>query len=161
MLSRLTMEIVTALGTGTAGAVAMIGGAQLGRGWTDHGPEAGYFPFWVGGILVFASLCNAGNAIWRRQSDSGREVFLTREQASRLGRFLVPMVGFVILTVLMGTYVGTTAYLALVAWWQGGVRPWKAIGLGVVFSLVLYVVFEMIFLVPLHKGPIEHALGIY
>jgi hypothetical protein len=158
-VKRFHAELGLAALTALTGALTAYGSLELGASWTDHGPEPGYFPYYVGLILIGASLWNGAKALRRRADEA--EPFLEREQTSRLARFLLPMAAFVVVTVLLGLYVGSALYLFWVAWRQGGYRPHLAALLGVAFSLFLYVVFEIAFQVPLLKGPLEPLLGIY
>ena len=152
-------ELALAALTGLAGAVTAYGSLELGASWTDHGPEPGYFPFFVGLLLLGASLWNGAKALRHRAAEA--EPFLEREQSVRLVGFLLPMAAFVVVTVLLGLYVGSALYLFWVAWRQGGYRPHLAALLGIAFSFFLYIVFELAFQVPLLKGPLEPLLGIY
>lgn len=159
MISRRSMEILTAAATGIAGLVAVAGSIELGTGWSEHGPEPGYFPFWVGAILFAASLWNGVRATLADQAAA--EEFLSREQALRILSFLGPMAAFVLISVFLGTYLGSAIYLVWMASRQGGLSLSRAIALGLGFSIALYVIFETVFQVPLHKGPLEAMLGIY
>jgi hypothetical protein len=165
MITRLQMEVATAIATATVGVLAMVGAQELGFGWADHGPEPGYFPFWVGAILLAASGWNGAAAVVRSRSAVEHEeddhIFMEREQAKRVATFLLPIAVFVVATVFLGFYVASAAYLTFVCWRQGKLKPYLAAALGLLFSVLLYVVFEITFLVPLHKGPLEAVLGIY
>lgn len=162
MISRRMTEIVTAGATGIVGLVAVIGSLELGVGWTSSGPEAGYFPFWIGLILAGASIWNGVKACLLTQTgEEAEEVFLSREQGMRILSFLAPMAVFVVITTFLGTYVGSTLYLVYTAHRQGGLSLPRSVLLGLGFTIALYLVFEMIFQVPLHKGPLEDMLGIY
>ncbi|MFH5775518.1 tripartite tricarboxylate transporter TctB family protein [Paracoccus sp. NGMCC 1.201697] len=165
---RFHAEAVTAIGTGALGVAGVVGAMQLGHGWSESGPESGYFPFYVGVILILASLWNLGTAfvahraaLVREGQGEIEEPFLDGERLGRLARFGGTMIAFVILTLVMGIYVGAAAYIAWSAWRTGGYRAWVALAFGLGFSLALYVIFEIAFLVPLLKGPIEPLLGIY
>lgn len=162
---RFHAEIGTAIGTGAIGAAAMIGATELGHGWEESGPQSGYFPFHVGLILIAASLWNLVAAILhhrRAQAAAGlEEPFLDGERLGRLGGFLAAMLAFVVATLTLGIYVGATGYIAWNAWRKGGYRAAVALAIGAGFALALYLVFEVIFLMPLPKGPIEPLLGIY
>jgi Tripartite tricarboxylate transporter TctB family len=165
VITRIQMEVATAMATAAAGVLAVTGSRELGAGWSDHGPEPGYFPFWVGLILLGASLWNGAAAVVRSRgrvvSEEGGDIFLDRDQAKRIATFLGPILAFVVMTVFLGFYVASTTYLTWICWRQGKLKPVRAVALGLTFSAVLYVVFEIIFLVPLLKGPLEAALGIY
>jgi hypothetical protein len=159
VIRRFYMELVVAALICIVGAVAAFGSLELGVGWGDTGPEPGYFPFYVGILMMLLSAWNGAYAMVAKRHDG--EVFLERRHLVRLARFVVPMVGFVIVTILLGLYVGTALYLFYVAWRQGGYRPHWAALMGLGFALALFVVFETVFQVPLLKGPIEPMLGIY
>lgn len=164
---RFHAEVATAAGTAALGIAAIVGAMELGYGWAESGPESGYFPFYVGLLLIGASLwnlCAAFIAHRAAHADPAREIeepFLDGERVSRLGRFLVAMFAFVLGSVFLGIYLGSAGYIAWNAWRQGGYRPWVALAIGAGFSIALYVIFEVIFLMPLLKGPIEPLLGIY
>jgi hypothetical protein len=153
------MELIVAGGTALAGAVTAYGSLELGVSWSDHGPEPGYFPFYVGLLLILASVGNAILTVVKLRGST--EIFIEREQVIRLAGFIIPMLAFVVVTVLLGLYVGATLYLFYIAWRQGRYNPLMSFALGAGFAVALYVVFEILFKVPLHKGPLEQMLGIY
>lgn len=159
LLSRFTMEVATSCFTLAVGAIVTIGSLEFGTGWGDSGPQPGYFPFYVGLIVILASLGVLIQAfvVHRKRNDS----FLTREQGTRILSFFVPMLAFVVLSIPLGLYVALTLYLAGVMTVQGGYRPVKAFAIGIAAALVFYVVFEIWFQVPLMKGPLEAWLGIH
>lgn len=166
-VKRYHVEIATAVGTGILGITAIIGAMELGYGWEESGPQSGYFPLCVGLILLGASLWNVVMMVVghraRHCSDPDsepEEPFLNRESVGRLGRFLGAMLLFLIATQLLGIYIGSIGYIAWSAW-RGGYRPVVALVLGFGFAISLYVIFEVAFLMPLLKGPIEPLLGIY
>jgi hypothetical protein len=153
------MEVATACLVTAVGALVCFGALEYGIGWGDAGPQPGYFPFYVGLIIIFAS----GGVLIQAlaQHRDRREAFLTREQGARILAFSVPMLGFVVLSVPLGMYVAQTVYLCGVMVVQGGYRFPKAAAISVATSLISYVVFEVWFLVPLLKGPLEAWLGIH
>ncbi|MEO8409832.1 MAG: tripartite tricarboxylate transporter TctB family protein [Propionivibrio sp.] len=159
LLSRLVMEVATALFTAVIGATVTIGSLEFGIGWGDAGPQPGYFPFYIGLIIVGASVVVLIQGVIR---DHDRlQPFLTREQGGRIVSFFGPMLGFVVLAMLLGLYVALTLYLFGVMTLQGGYRPLKAAVISVGAALLFYVVFEIWFQVPLLKGPLERLLNIY
>lgn len=162
-IKRLHVELATAVTLAAVGALGSTGALELGVSWSESGPMPGYFPFYVGILLIIAAAASAGQALFRTRmgSEEMRETFLEPEQTRRVLSFLLPMIVFVIVTIFLGTYVGTTLYLFYVAWRNGGYKPLIALFVGVAFSIALYFVFEKAFQVPLHKGPIEEMLGIY
>lgn len=159
LIKRFHMEILVACAAALAGVVIAGGSLELGVGWTDSRPDAGYFPFYVGILLAIAGFANAIWTVMIRRGDT--EAFIEHEQAVRLLRFIVPMAAFVVATLVLGLYVGAALYLFYVAWRQGGYHPLWALALGVGFSVFMFVVFDLLFRVPLLKGPLEGFLNIY
>lgn len=162
-IGKFTGELTAAGLTGALGLAAVIGSAELGASWTESGPEPGYFPFYVGLILLAASIGNALMA-WRNRAadvDDGAEPLLNAEQARRLAGFALPLVAYVVLAVWVGLYVSSAIYVAYNAWHRGGYRPLVSLAIGIGFALGLYLVFDYAFQVPLLKGPLEELLGIY
>ena len=110
LLSRFTMEVVTALLTGLTGSIVCYGSIEFGTGWGDAGPEPGYFPFYVGLIIIVASAFNLTMAFVHHRRDAN-EAFLTTEQGRRILSFFGPMFLFVLITSYLGIYVGMVLYL--------------------------------------------------
>ena len=160
-IKRLHMEVITALCLGAVGVAGATGSLELGVSWGDSGPMPGYFPFYVGLIVIAASIGCLVQALVQAKSVELHETFLESEQTKRLASFFVPMALFVVVTIFLGVYVGTTLYLFYVAWRLGKYKPYIALLIGIAFSVALYLVFETAFQVPLLKGPIEDMLGIY
>ena len=160
LTSRFTMEVATALATAAVGAAVMWGAIEHEIGWEDSGPAAGYFPFRIGVLIVLGSLGNLGYAFCRRREDA-RTIFITAEQGKRVLAFGLPILGFVIVSIFLGFYVGTVVYLFGVMVFQGGYRPLFALGLALAVAIALRLIFPIWFKVPLLTGPLEAWLGIY
>jgi hypothetical protein len=154
------MEVATALCTGLLGGVVCYGSFEFGTGWGDAGPEPGYFPFYVGLIIVLASAFNLIMAFARHRRDQA-EAFLTLEQAQRVFSFFGPMLLFVLVSSYFGMYVGMALYLFGVMVFQGGYRLPKATAVSLITVVINYLLFEVWFQVPLLKGPLEPLLGLY
>ncbi len=155
-ISRTSMEIVTSLVIAGVGLLALWDSRRLGAGWGTDGPQAGYFPFLIAGFLVLASL---GNLIQlRRQTEPG-EAFLTRPQLGLVLTILVPAVVYVAAIPVVGIYAASAA---LVTWFMrmlGGFSWRAAVPTALGIAAAAFTTFEMWFLVPLPKGPLETFLG--
>ena len=81
--------------------------------------------------------------------------------AMRVLGFFLPMVAFVAITLVLGLYVGSALYLFYVAWRHGKHHPLWAAALGIGFSIFMFLIFDVVFKVPLLKGPLEAFLKIY
>lgn len=160
MVSRYGAELATAAATALVGLVTLVGAIEFGIGWSTSGPEPGAFPFYIGIMVVLASGATAVKTVMQRVSFAGRS-FLDLARLQRIGVFFGLMAGFVVLAILLGLYVATVLYTTAAIWWQGGYRPWVGAACGVTAALFFYVVLEKAFQVPLMKGPLEAALGIY
>jgi NADH:ubiquinone oxidoreductase subunit K len=154
------MEAATALFTGLLGAIICYGSFEFGTGWGDAGPEPGYFPFYVGSIIVAASVFNLGAACVRYRRALA-EIFLSVEQGRRIFSFFGPMFLFVLVSSFLGIYVGMILYLFGVMVGQGGYRIPKAAAISVLTVVINYLLFEVWFQVPLLKGPVEAFLGLH
>jgi putative tricarboxylic transport membrane protein len=159
-VSTRTMEIATSLAFAAAGAAAIWDSARLGAGWGSDGPQSGYFPFWIGLLLVLASAVNLV-AVARRAAPRNAEggMFLTWEQARTVGTVFIPTVLYVAAIPFTGIYVASAV---LVAWFMvrlGEFGLARAIPAGIATAIVAFTVFEIWFLVALPKGPLEELLG--
>jgi hypothetical protein len=160
MISRFGAELATAAATAVVGLITLLGSIEFGIGWSTSGPEPGAFPFYIGIMIVLASAATAAKTVMQRSSLVAMS-FLDIPRIKRIGAYFVLMAGFVLVSVLLGLYVATVIYVMAAIWWQGGYRPWVGATCGVSAALFFYVVLEKAFQVPLMKGPIEAAFGIY
>jgi hypothetical protein len=72
---------------------------------------------------------------------------------------LGPAVGFVLVMQFLGMYVASALYMALYMRWIGR-YSWAPVALvSVAFPVITFWVFELWFLVPMPKGPLETWLG--
>jgi len=137
------------------GGVVVLDSMRIGIGWGTDGPRSGFFPFWLGVILILAAATIAVQA-WRRAID---KPFVTRERLSPVLKVLWPATVMVILITPLGLYVASAIYLAFYMRWVGR-HSWLAVALCAIgVPLLTFVVFELWFLVPMPKGPLEAWLG--
>jgi hypothetical protein len=157
-LSRFAAEWIAAALTCGIGVAVVVGAREYGTGWTDAGPEPGAFPFYVGIIVIAASL---GNALAALRARNPAMMFIDATQLGRIARFAIPMTVFVAACVVAGFYVATLLYLALAMRFQGGYRWPASLAVAIGTAAFFYVVLELWFKVALLKGPLEAALGIH
>ena len=151
-------ELIVAIAIALGGAVVITDSVRVGFTWGPDGPRAGYFPFYIGCLLVGAGLYVAGQTLFSWRKLAGK-TFVTREALKPVFLMLLPTIAYVILVGWLGIYVASFIYIAGFMLWQGkyGVLPTLAISVGL--PVVLFLVFELWFLVPLPKGPVENWLG--
>jgi len=157
VVSKRAAEIVLALILVGVGAVVMRESLRIGIGWGDDGPQSGYFPFRIGLLIVVSSLATAGIAIFGRAQN--REPFVEREQLGRVLKVLAPSAVFVGLIGCAGIYVSTALFIAVFMRWIGKFRWVTVVAVAVLVPVALFLLFEVWFLVPLPKGPLERHLG--
>lgn len=150
------MEAATALFLGAIGGLAVWDSLRIGAGWGQDGPMAGYFPFWLGTGLILVSL---GNLALAFRGGRGRRLFVSYAQLRHVASVLVPTAVYVALIQPFGIYLPSVALIVgfMVVLGRFGWLPSLATGLFVAGAFFL--VFELWFLVPLPKGPVEYALG--
>jgi putative tricarboxylic transport membrane protein len=152
------MELVVAGVIFAFGALVIYDSMRLGNKWGDDGPQAGYFPFYVGLILCIASgVTFVRSALSRLHAG---EVFVTLSQLKLVMAVLVPTIVYVWLIGPAGMYVASIVFMA---WFMRvlGKYSWvKVVAIPVVLNVVFFAVFEFWFKVPLPKGPLEAALGL-
>lgn len=158
-LSRFAMETAVALLTGAFGAAVAYGSVEAGAGWTEMGPDAGYFPFYIGLLIVLGSLANLALAFVKHRGTG--EIFVDAARFKVVLGFLLPLVAFAAVSTVLGLYVGTALYIAATMSLQGGYKWWTGILAGIGVALFFFVIFEIGFKVPLLKGPVEAFFGIY
>jgi putative tricarboxylic transport membrane protein len=73
---------------------------------------------------------------------------------------VVPATIYVALVPLLGIYVSSMLLIAFFMMWLGKYNAWKTLPIAVGVPVVVYVVFERYFQIPLPKGPIEYWLGL-
>lgn len=154
-LTRRAVEWGTAALLLAIAALVVWDNLRIGAGWDDSGPQAGYFPLRVGVAVGIAALAVA----WQARRERAQELFATWEQLRSVSQVLVPLVVYVALITTLGIYVASALFIAAFMRFAGGYAWWKALALGVFTNLVLFVVFELQFKVPLPKGPLEAWLG--
>lgn len=158
-MSRFAAELVTAGGTGLVGFVTVLGALEYGIGWDVSGPQPGAFPFYVGLIIMAASAGTAAQVSLRRERLTA--TFLDRHRLKRVLGFVGMIAAFVLVAAYLGLYVASIAYLFISMTRQGGYRWWIAATVSVGVAVFFYLLLEVAFQVPLLKGPLEAALGIY
>src|SRR5262245_44556987 len=96
----------------TASFLALLGGLvvfdaiRLGIGWSTDGPQSGFFPFWLGALMIAACVAIVVQAAGR----ADRKPFVTREQLGPVLKVLAPAVAFVVLMQGLGLYVSAALY---------------------------------------------------
>ncbi len=151
-------EVVTAAGFLAIGAVVILDSVRLGYGWRDDGPQAGYFPFYIGAIICASALINLVAALVAGAKRN--PAFVERGQLKLVLAVLVPTAVYVGLIGWLGIYLASALFVALFMRWLGSYPWWKVAAVSVGNSAVFFLIFEVWFKIPLPKGPLEALLGL-
>ena len=155
-ISRRSMEWAVALILFALAALVIWDNQRIGAGWdASTGPQAGYFPLRIGVAVAIAALC----AAWQAARHKGDELFATWSQLKGVAQVLIPLTIYIGLIGVLGIYVASALFIAAFMKFAGGYAWWKSIALGALTNVVMFVVFEIQFKVPLPKGPLEAWLG--
>jgi putative tricarboxylic transport membrane protein len=157
VVSKRKADIVVALILAGAGALVIIDSLRLGVGWAGDGPQSGYFPFYIGLLMVVASIGTVCATLFGRDQSGG--AFVERAQFRDVLKVLVPTIMFVALIGVIGIYVASALFIGTFMRWLGRFRWRTIIVVSVAVPLALFLLFEIWFLVPLPKGPLEDLLG--
>ena len=107
--------------------------------------------------MAFASIMNLIRALPHTPKSAG--TLVTVPGLGRMATIFVPAVIFVFAAAYIGIYVASAIYIAAFMVFVGHFPWWKALTVSVGVALVSFLMFEVWFLVPLPKGPLEAALG--
>ena len=130
---------------------------RTGIAWDSTGPQAGYFPFYLAMILAGASLYGVIAALLS-QKEAG-ETFVTRAQLRRVMAVFVPTALFCLITQFLGLYVASFLLIASFMRVVGRIALWKSLLTAFVFTVAMFVTFDIAFDVIMPKGPLEAAFG--
>ena len=138
------------------GAITMIGSLQVGVGWAAEGPQSGFFPFYIGALIVIASVIN----FVRAYAGPRAPLFAEWGQIAQVRKVVIPMAIYVSAVPWLGIYLSSALLIAGFMRWLGRYGWPLTLCISVALPILIYVTFERWFLVPLPKGPIEDWLGL-
>jgi putative tricarboxylic transport membrane protein len=144
-----------------AGSIVVWDSRRLGASWGSDGPEAGYFPFYIGVFILVASLVNLYAAL--TSGEEGRKPFVHWNQLKMIVIVMVPSVIYVALIanpwMSLGIYVASALFIAFFMRYLGRYGWGKIVAVSAGTMVAFFLMFEIWFKVPLPKGPLEAAFG--
>jgi hypothetical protein len=150
-----TADFVTASILMALGGVVLFDAIRLGIGWGTDGPRSGFFPFWLA-LIMITTCAVILLQTFRRES---RETFVTREQLGPVLKVIWPATAMVLLTHFIGLYAAAALYIGFYMRWVGRHSWTSVVAVAVAIPFVTFLIFELWFLVPMPKGPLESWLG--
>jgi putative tricarboxylic transport membrane protein len=151
-----SVEIGVAIFVAVFALIVIAGSIQAGIGWGAEGPKAGFFPFYVGLLILISSVVNFYHAV---QEGKGGPLFADWGQLRQVLSVLIPTAIYVALIPWIGIYVASILLIAVFMRWLGKYGWAMVAAIAVGLPVVTFMIFEKWFLVPLPKGPVEALLG--
>jgi putative tricarboxylic transport membrane protein len=130
---------------------------RTGMSWDSTGPQAGYFPFYLAVILAAACLYGLAKEFLAR--GAAGETFVTRDQLRRVLQVFVPTLLFCVAMQWLGLYVASFLLIAGFMAFVGRIAVWKSLLTALLFSIIMFVTFQIAFDVIMPKGPLEALFG--
>ena len=156
-----TWEVIVAVAFFIFGSVVVWDSRRLGSEWASDGPQAGYFPFYIGIIICIASIANLISAL--NKGAKGSRPFVTWGQMKMVLTVMIPSVIYVALIVnpvySLGIYEASAIFIGFFMRYLGKYSWPKIAGVSIGVMVVFFLMFEVWFKVPLPKGPIEALIG--
>ena len=156
-VSERAVGAVTAIVFFLVGVVMIVDNYKIGAGWAPEGPEAGYFPLRIGVIICAAAAVVLFRTLIAKAA--GDRVFVTFGRLRHVMAVLVPTVVYVLAVKFLGIYVASAVFIGAFMRVMDRFGWLKTIVISVGVSAALFWLFELQFMVPLPKGPLEARFG--
>jgi hypothetical protein len=155
VITKRSAEIAVGIIVAAFALLAIVSNYQLGAGWAEEGPQAGYFPLRMGVAILIASIVVIVQAV--RHND--RSAFVEQTQLKLVATVLLPLIVYIAAVKFIGIYVASALFVGIFMTLVGKFSWWRSAITGIAISVALFWIFEIMFKVPLPKGPLEHLLG--
>jgi hypothetical protein len=139
------------------GLVVIFDSRRVGYGWAGDGPQAGYFPFYIGLMLCAASAWTLLYSVFSNHAAAG--VFVSRKKLRLVLSVLFPSLIYVLAIYFIGIYVASAMFIGAFMYWHGRFSWTKIIPVSLIVPVSMFLMFELWFMVPLPKGPLEALAG--
>lgn len=134
------------------GALVVFDSVRLGFKWGSDGPEAGYFPFYIGAFICLGCVVTLVQTVRRGLRHEEDKVFVEWGPLRQVLQVLIPACFYVLGIQVVGIYLSSALYIAVFMVWLGNYGWIKSLLLGLAISVATFVMFEIWFKVPLFKG---------
>lgn len=150
------VEIGVAVAMAILALIGIYGSIKVGIGWGAEGPRAGFFPFYVSLAVLISCAVNITKVVLVPGDGS---LFAEWGQIRQVLAVVVPTAIYVAAIPFLGIYVASALLVIAFMKWLGKYNWLMSIAVGVVVPILTFLMFEVWFLVPLPKGPLENFLG--
>ena len=153
------IEILIALCFTAVGVLVVVDSLRIGYRWASDGPEPGYFIFYIGCLLILGSLFVIAQTVKTWKQENGETSFAAVSEFKLMLLMLIPTCVYVVGVIFLGIYLASAIFVAAFMVWQGKYSLLQSSFIGITLSVILFLLFEIWFLISLPKGPIEAMLG--
>jgi hypothetical protein len=150
------VEIGVAIAMAILALIGIYGSIKVGIGWGAEGPRAGFFPFYVSLAVLISCAVNLAKVVLSADDEA---LFAEWRQIRQVMAVVVPTAIYVAAIPFLGIYVASALLIIAFMKWLGNYHWLMSIAVGVVVPILTFLMFEVWFLVPLPKGPLENFLG--
>lgn len=153
VVSTRTVEIAVAVVLLTLGAIVVFDSYRMGSKWGSDGPQSGYFPFYIGLLICISSVITLAQAAFGKSAEAAASTpFVLWGPFKMVLTVLLPAALYVAGIKYVGVYVASAIYIAVFMIWLGKYSWSKGIAVGLGVNVILFLMFEVWFKVPLFKG---------
>jgi hypothetical protein len=156
-LSTKWAEIIVGVVIFLLGSLVIVDSVRVGIGWAPDGPRAGYFPFYIGLFLCMCSAWVVLTTFFSKKPDTS--AFVSPEKFKLVLSVLFPAMVFVIAIYFIGIYIASAFFIGIFMRWLGKFGLAKILPVSLLTPIIMFLLFEIWFLVPLPKGPVEAMFG--
>ena len=156
-LSTKWAEIIVGVVIFSLGSLVIIDSIRVGIGWAPEGPRAGYFPFYIGLSICVSSAWIVLATFFSKQADTS--AFVGPGKFKLVLSVLFPAIAFVLAIYFIGIYVASVFFIGIFMRWLGKFGLKKILPVSLLVPIIMFLLFEIWFLVPLPKGPLEAMFG--
>ena len=150
------VEVGVAVFTAVLALIVVAGSVQVGIGWGLEGPRAGFFPFYVGLMILGASVFNLTQSLLMPRD----RLFAEWSQLRQVLAVVIPSAIYVAVIPTTGIYLASMLFIAVFMKWLGRYGWGLVLAVSIGVPVIFFLMFEKWFLVALPKGPVEDFFGL-
>jgi putative tricarboxylic transport membrane protein len=132
--------------------VVIIDAVRLGFRWSPSGPQSGFFPFWLGTILLVCSALELRKLLAEYRKRGPSKPLMGEGALKSIAWVLLPALGMVMVTELVGLHIAAALYLAFYMRAVGKIQWSTTVAVSILVPVALYIAFDKFFLVPMPEG---------
>jgi putative tricarboxylic transport membrane protein len=145
-------EIWVSLAFVLLGVIVIADSVRLGFMWGRSGPEAGFFPFYLGVGTIIGSLIILFNAVNQYRKQGEDKPLMPPGALKPILWVVIPSTAMVVMTELVGLHIAAALFLIFYMRVVGKIGWVTTLLVGIIAPLSLYITFDKLFLIPLPQG---------